>query len=508
MSGKALVLTRLSVEQQKLPPLPSIIRYLDDFSDTWKSIEAPSKIDEWVIQANGSETTFHFQRYHPSLRALIKHWLAWALSKLSPATVRIYFFSFQRLNDKECLDSIDTFLDSSPLDIKDFWHKYVLPNNEATTLSSLKSILTFFCEMSLGKLSPGYVGFVGAFRLPPVDKYHSVRSGNVFVNADEESAIVDYLDEINSIRLADAGFEDLRSACVLCLSYQYAMRPIQIAKVRLSDVKIYESSGGEPPLVHITFLRAKQRAANQRLPMTRKVKREWSFIFAKLYSIRKNGPSVHIEKGALPDSYFCLTPGSVAGMIPQTTERITGIKRPANHLRHSAAQRLVDAGASQIELAEFMGHAYADTGLVYFDASPAQADRINKALALSPIYSNVAEVARTRTIDKAKLLRVAPDQQIGGVPHGIPIAGIGSCDLGQSLCSKNPVLSCYSCRRFMAVTDIDIHKEVLQKLRPVVRFFYDESRGETNSPAYMQLRRTLESVQAVIAQIEGDAGHA
>ncbi|MCA4131146.1 site-specific integrase, partial [Pseudomonas aeruginosa] len=170
-------------------------------------------------------------------------------------------------------------------------------------------------------------------------------------------------------------------------------------------------------------------------------------------------------------------------------------------------QRLVDAGASQVELAEFMGHSYADTGLVYFDASPAQADRVNKALALSPIYTNIADVARTRTIDKNKLLHLSPDHQIGAVPHGIPIAGIGACNLGQSLCSKNPVLSCYSCRRFMAVTDTAIHREVLDSLRPVVRFFYDESRGEIASPAYMQLRKTLESIQAVIADLDESNPH-
>ncbi|MCB2256670.1 site-specific integrase, partial [Pseudomonas chlororaphis] len=195
--------------------------------------------------------------------------------------------------------------------------------------------------------------------------------------------------------------------------------------------------------------------------------RRRAFTFAELYQRRLTNPHCQIDAFALPDSLFGLTPQSVGSLIIKITESITGFPRSANHLRHSAAQRLVDAGASQAELAEFMGHSYADTGLVYFDASPAQADRINKALALSPIYTNVADIARTRTIDRDKL----------------------------------------SCHRFMAVTDTAIHREVLDSLRPVVRFFYDESRGEVASPAYMQLRKTLESIKVVIADLEESDPH-
>ncbi|MDX2387958.1 hypothetical protein GHK29_34040 [Sinorhizobium medicae] len=82
---------------------------------------------------------------------------------------------------------------------------------------------------------------------------------------------------------------------------------------------------------------------------------------------------------------------------------------------------------------------------VYFDKSPAQAQRINEALAISPIYANVAKIAKTKTIDKLTLLGLPPEKQVGAVPHGIPIAGIGGCDLGQNLCMKNPVVACYTC---------------------------------------------------------------
>lgn len=488
---------------QALPQLPSLIRYIDDFADEWRVIRDPDS-DMWHLQGDGAKFTFKFDAYEEPLKLILKHWLSWGLSRLATASVKTNYYSLKQLHEKYSATLFYKLLTYEPLQLRQFWYDTLLTENDFSILRAAKSFLAFMCEMSLGKLTPGYVDFVGAFSLPPQDKYLAVRTGDVFLSSDEEVAIIDFLDETNSLMRTSktrVDYQMLRLACILCISYQYAMRPIQIAKVRLSDVRIYTGSLADGPAVHITFLRAKQRSNINCLPMLRKIKREWAFIFVELHQRRIANPNFHIEPNALPDSFFGLTPQSIGHLVCKTTESITDISRSANHLRHSAAQRQVDAGASQDELAEFMGHSYTDSGLVYFDASPAQADRINKALALSPIYSSVADAARTRTIDKDKLLHLLPDHQIGAVPHGIPIAGIGACNLGQSLCSKNPVLSCYTCRRFMAVTDPAVHKEVLDSLRSVVRFFYDESSGETASPAYMQLRKTLDAIQTVIVDL-------
>src|SRR5690606_28012999 len=150
---------------------------------------------------------------------------------------------------------------------------------------------------------------------------------------------------------------------------------------------------------------------------------------------------------------------------------------------------------------EFMGQTSDRIANVYFDKSPAQAQRINEALAISPIYSNLAKIARTKTIDKAMLLGLPSDQQIGAVPHGVPIAGIGGCGLGQSLCTKNPVLACYTCSRFMPLGEPEIHEEVLDSLRPVVVKFAAASRNNQQSPAYGQLKGTLDAVRRVVEDL-------
>ncbi|MET3757111.1 MULTISPECIES: tyrosine-type recombinase/integrase [Rhizobium] len=210
------------------------------------------------------------------------------------------------------------------------------------------------------------------------------------------------------------------------------------------------------------------------------------------------------EEGVPPRLLFGLTPQGVSRAIMELTGELTGEAWSPTDLRHTAAQRLADGGISHVGLTEFLGHTSDRIANVYFDTSPAQAQRINEALAISPIYSNLAKIAKTRTIDKAMLLGLPSDQQIGAVPHGIPIAGIGGCNLGQS-CIKNPVLACYTCSRFMPLGVSEIHQEVLESLRPVVMEFAAASRYNQQSPAYAQLKTTLDAVRRVVEALKSDS---
>ena len=184
---------------------------------------------------------------------------------------------------------------------------------------------------------------------------------------------------------------------------------------------------------------------------------------------------------------------------------ITGVDVTATDLRHTAAQRLVDAGASQEEVAEFLGHSDVTTCLVYYQTSANQAERVNKALGISDIYLRVVKIAHDKFISHEELAELKDIQQIAGVPHGIPIAGIGGCATGQPSCPYNPITSCYGCRKFMPVADVELHKRVLGDMRGVVTFFVDASLGDSHSPAYMQLRRAISSIQQVIAELEEPA---
>ena len=195
----------------------------------------------------------------------------------------------------------------------------------------------------------------------------------------------------------------------------------------------------------------------------------------------------------------------ITSEVSKSVSKIIGRETSASDLRHTSAQRMVDGGASQEELAEFMGHTNIATGLVYFQTSANQAERVNQALGISPIYQQVVKIAHDKFISFEELSELKGTHQIAAVPHGIPIAGIGACKSGQPACPFNPVTSCYGCRKFMPLQDVAVHQQVLKDMREVVGFFITEAKGDPISPTYLQLQNTILSVQQIITEIEGES---
>jgi hypothetical protein len=333
---------------------------------------------------------------------------------------------------------------------------------------------------------------------PKKDRYAAVRVGDVFITPEEEQSYVKYFDSLVA-RINDQPDaltnSELRTAAILIISYQFGMRPKQIAMLRLQDVRLWEDTLAPTPAVHLTFQTIKQIDRGKVLPLRRKVKRDWTPIFVE-YRKRLlkagNAPTCH---------FFSFTPGDVQRTIFEITAQL-GTSRGATELRHSFAQRKVDSGATEEELAEGMGHSHLDSGLVYFTYSRTMAARVNQALGISAIYNTVLRFAHEPFISTDELSRLKSDRQIGGTPHGVPIAGIGGCKSGQPNCPYNPVLSCYGCHRYMPVADNKVHVRVLDDLRSLFGDLLSSSYGEPGSAAF-QLEATIKNVQSVIAELTG-----
>ena len=484
---------------QQLPDLPSNIRYYDDFDDKLRTLKDIKHATKCEIYVNGTRVYLYFDRFSDELSTLAKHLLLYLVSEdFQPGSVYNYIQSLYRVTTQELVQVIE----AGPLGIKKLW-QLLLAKEDWTigTYRALKSLLNFLSINHLCGWSPAYSEFLSkALPLPGVDKYASIRSGDVFLSMDEESRIVQYLDSLAALLKQNppaVDFENLTQGAMLLCSYQFGMRPIQIASLTLRDVKIWADQNDDELSVHLTFRTVKQHTQSSSRPLLRKVKREWASIFCELHN-RQLSFNLSAEERILPVK----TAQQVSTAISKLSSSLIGRDTSANILRHTAAQRLVDAGASQEELAEFMGHTDITTGLVYFRTSPSQAERINQALGISSIYQRVAKIAHDRFISPQELAELKGDQQIAGVPHGIPIAGIGGCSGGQPSCPFNPVTSCYGCHKFMPLRDAKIHRRVLEDLREIVVFFNEASKGDLASPTYLQLQRTISGVQQVIAEIE------
>jgi integrase len=477
-----------------IPHLPAVIRFYDDFSDTYGHVVDPSHSDPWSISFNGRSAELDFHPFDIKIRPLVKVWCATQLSRLSPVTAEYYFCRLKEVP----IARIAGVLKSNPQEVRSVWKGCLSSDMTYSQLISLKSLLSFLCMHCVGTWRPEWLDLVSFLPLPKVDKYAGIRTGDVFLSFEEEAAIIWHIDEVcqsTVLRNSTITDEILERTAILLCSYQFGFRAKQIAMLEMRSIRIWRDGIEDIPAVHLTFSMIKQRSSKRVFPMIRRVKREWAALFVELFERGK-------RKGmAGADHVFRRTPPEISQVVFGVTESI-GCRRGVNELRHTAALRLVDAGASEEELAAFMGHTDLNTGLVYFNSSRSQAERINQALGISSTYQNVMKVAHSQFISADELAGLKGDQQIAGVPHGIPIAGIGGCELGQPSCPNNPVISCYGCSRFMPIASARIHVQVLEDLREVMKFFYVSSHAERGSPA-LQLEGTIAKVQAVIDELGG-----
>lgn len=485
-----------------LPILPPVIRYYDEFDDCVRSIPDPEGSDSFEYMYDGSRGVFDFARFGKAYGLLLKHVFVFVLGEdLSMSTVLHAVGGGLHVSR----DEMASVLSATPTGILRLWTILRSRDIPTTAYSCVKTVLRMLCRHRLNGWSESYLEFLSALPWPAGDAYAGVRSGDAFLSVDEEACIVRYLDGIvdqvatESGHAAKALLPALDEAGMLLCAYQFGMRPVQIAKLEMRNVRIWHDVSESMPTVHLTFHMAKQKSESRRRPLTRKVKREWAPIFASLYAKRQ------AESAPGSARLFAIESAQDAGRrIAGAVRKLIGsnVHGTPTDLRHTAAQRLVDAGASHEELAEFLGHSHTQTGLVYYATSATHAERVNRALGASDVYRRVAKLAHDRFISAEELSLLKGEQQIAGVPHGIPIAGIGGCTSGQPACPYNPITSCYGCRKFMPLHDKAMHERVLAEMREVVIFFDQSSRGDTRSPAYLQLQRTIAEIQAVIVELE------
>jgi integrase len=230
----------------------------------------------------------------------------------------------------------------------------------------------------------------------------------------------------------------LADACMLLCAFQFAMRPVQIAKLTVRNMRVWKGADDDRPTVHLTFHMAKQKSNATKRPLTRRIKQEWAPLFMALQGGRRSQDLDGADR-----LFGVASSKETQERFSRLLKSLTGVNHVTTDLRHAAAQRLVDAGANHEELAEFMGHSDVRTGLVYYEASSTQAERVNKALGLSTIYRAVAKIAHDRFISSQELARLKDVQQIAGVPHGIPISG--KCrDLISTIVARRRQFACVS----------------------------------------------------------------
>jgi len=476
---------KLAKTIDQLGPLPDSLEYRDDFSGDVIKIEDFPLLLTTPLKSGGTRRTTKFSMHRPYVAIILKHVFADMLARNKPATVSRIFRSLQvRPADTESLIVAAATLEIAQF--KTFWTTHIAGQKITDIVLALKQVLFAFSRLGVGHWSLDAIPYLKRIPVLTGDKYGVVRTGSCFLAPKDQAEIRQYLKVFSEDLKSDPtqfSDYDVENAALLGLSFQHGLRPLQSVSTQTQYI-IHRDNG----VVHCRVKVIKQ-AEGKTDWRVKRISGEYAPILSELHSRRRRTGNKRL---------FLCTPNSAAGRIQKLSAEITDTRWSAMDYRHTAAQRLADSGASIAAVADLLTQTTTRTAQIYFASSPSQAERINAALAISPIYQLVAKAFSGAPISAEELQRLPPDQQIGGVSHDVFITGIGACTQSQGTCTKIPAVSCYTCRSFMPLDEEGAHMQVREDLREVVSRFLRSSQDETVSPAYTQLQDTLEAIEKII----------
>ena len=376
-----------------LPPLPQHARYIDEYDDSVRTVRRLSDEDVWTLEFDTYTLKLDFKAFRePAIKPAAKWLICWGLQQHSPSTVTKIFENAVRLYAERGAEWCAELFEREPGQWGAYWDTTLRSSMGEQGTSVVKSVLYMLCNMRVGVWNPGYEALVRSLRWPSAHgAYKGVLSGESLLTTREETAIVGFLDKTaaDAKRCSVLPKRSLLRHCLLAMCYEHGLRPVQIARIALSDLRVHRGFHGEP-VVHFTAHRAKKRDGKDKVAFVRRIKREWAAPFAHWHALRMaeaDGIPLTESVKAFPQDL-----AAIIAEIGNATEVVTGTRRTATDYRHSAAQRLADAGASVEDVAHFLGHSDLETSLVYFEQSAAQAEQVNRALAISPVYGPLVSV--------------------------------------------------------------------------------------------------------------------
>ncbi|TCR62327.1 hypothetical protein [Rhizobium sp. BK376] len=223
-------ITRLSAN---LPPLPSTVRYYDDFANEFRTIKGIADAKWLELNLDGTSQILDFERLGPS-RQVYDHILVDWFSRFDPHSIEIQHHGIMSYIGKVGLESLVTLVTAQPFDARAHWNMIVVPNATAKQSESLRAALHSLCRLSVGHWSPSHTVIVSSLTGPKIDKFRVVRMGECFLPLDQQALVVDHIDSMCVALESDhkaVGDQNLRDVCMLVLSYQYALRPGQSARI-------------------------------------------------------------------------------------------------------------------------------------------------------------------------------------------------------------------------------------------------------------------------------------
>ncbi|WP_229490829.1 hypothetical protein [Pseudoduganella namucuonensis] len=149
----------------RLQPLPSPLRYYDEFEDSTRSIREPHQARLFEIHVYGSIRKIDFNKRNQYSALILKHVFAMMLEQdLSPASIAINFAMMHDFTD----DDLDSLLRTGPLEIGLLWSSWRSREWQKSTYVLVKQVLHFEAD---GFHASPYGHCLNSFTVDPCPKH-------------------------------------------------------------------------------------------------------------------------------------------------------------------------------------------------------------------------------------------------------------------------------------------------------------------------------------------------
>lgn len=183
------------------------------------------------------------------------------------------------------------------------------------------------------------------------------------------------------------------------------------------------------------------------------------------------------------------------------TDRLEYMPMPVHprRFRYTFGTRMAEEGCSKAVIAERLGHVDLQNVDVYFEASPAIVENIDRAM--DAFLAPVAQAFRGRLVEGEEQATFKGAAGTRIIDFRTSTSAIGSCGKGGG-CSFNKPVACYTCFKFEPWLDAP-HEKLLQRLLDERNRHANDARvAEVNDLAITAVREVIEECRQVREQRE------